>query len=395
MHSDISFETLDEFPFRRLARLLEGVEPPGGRPTLDFSIGEPKHAPPALLAETVAANADLWNRYPPINGTPEFRRAAADWLSARYRLAPDWIDPDRHVLPLAGTKEGLFLLPSGALEPGTKRAALMPDPVYSVYVGAGVLAGLEPVPLPATRATGFLPDLTALSSDLLARTALMTICTPANPQGVIAGADYLEAAITLARRHDFLLVLDECYSEIYDDQPPVGGLQVAHEMGQGLDHLVVMHSLSKRSNAAGLRSGFIAGDDAVIRRFARFRAYGGAVQPMPLMAAATRLWQDEDHVIANRDAYRRKMAIAQRVIGNRFGFFKPEGGFFLWLEVEDSVSATRRLWQEAGLRVLPGAYLTSGPDETGEVGRHYIRLALVHDDQAVEDALNRLIEVLA
>jgi aspartate/methionine/tyrosine aminotransferase len=390
-------DRLAEFPFRRLAALFAREPAPAG-PVLDLAIGEPKHAPPRLLSETVAAHAHLWNRYPPVHGTPEFRAAAAAWLTRRFDLPPEALDPERHVLPLAGTKEGLYLLPSivvDAARAGTAPAVLMPDPVYAVYYGAAVMAGAEPVLLPATAATGFLPDLEALPPELLQRTALAYLCSPANPQGAVAGADYLRRVIRLARQHGFLLVVDECYSELWDRASPPGALAAAWAEDGSFANLVVLHSLSKRSSAPGLRSGFAAGDPAILARFLRLRAYASPVQPLPLMAAATALWQDETHVEANRALYRANFDLAQGRLGGRFGFYRPAGGFFLWLEVGDGEAACRRLWTQGGVKVLPGGYLSPGDGRGGNPGSPYIRVALVDEVATVGRALERLAEVLA
>lgn len=389
-------DRLQEFPFRRLAKLLAGIDPPAGE-TFDLAIGEPQHAPPALLAETVARHAGEWKRYPPVNGTAEFRRAVCAWLARRYALPESALDPERHVLPVAGTKEALFLLPE-VLVPertaGPRPAVLVPNPVYAVYVGAAVLAGADPVYLAAEARTGFLPDLDALSPDLLARTAAFYLCTPANPQGTIADRAYLRRALRLARAHGFVLVVDECYAEIWDREPPPGALEVAWAESCSFENLVVFHSLSKRSSAAGLRSGFVAGDPELLARFLRLRAYAAAVQPLPLMAAATALWSEEAHVAANRALYRRKIDLAERRLSNRFGFYRPPGGFFLWLEVGDGEAAALRLWREAGVRALPGGYLAV-PDARGRnPAERYLRLALVHDEATLARALDRLAAVL-
>ncbi|MGE3743400.1 MAG: aminotransferase class I/II-fold pyridoxal phosphate-dependent enzyme, partial [Geminicoccaceae bacterium] len=374
-------EHLAEFPFRRLAALLAREPAPAG-PTLDLALGEPRHAPPALLAETVAAHAQLWNRYPPVLGTPEFRAAAAEWLTRRFALPPGAVEGDRHICPLAGTKEGLYLLPSLVTSGRGNPAVLMPDPVYAVYFGGATMAGAEPVLLPATAETGFLPDLDALSPTLLDRAVLFYLCTPANPQGAVADLDYLRKAVRLARRHGFLLAVDECYCELWDQEPPPGALEAALAEDGSLDQVVVFHSLSKRSSAPGLRSGFVAGDPAVIRDLVRLRAYASPVQPLPLLAAATALWRDEGHVEANRALYRAKFDLAERRMSNRFGFYRPAGGFFLWLDVGDGEAVCRRLWTEGGLRVLPGAYL-SGGDQATSPGRPYIRVALVDEAATV------------
>ena len=301
------------------------------------------------------------------------------------------------MLPLAGTKEGLFLLPM-AVHNKSKTAntqVLMPNPLYSVYLGAACAAHFEPVVLPACKENGFLPDLDAVTAETWQSTAIFFLCNPSNPQGAVASNDYLARAVSLARDYDFLLCVDECYSELYDQVPPIGALAVAQESSGSFDNVVVMHSLSKRSNAAGLRSGFVAGDAAVLKRFLRLRAYGAAVQPIPVMAAAEALWSDEVHVVANREAYQKKIDLAQRRLGNRYGFYRPPGGFFLWLDVGDGIDVTRRLWSQAAVKVLPGHALTAGASADGkDPGSRYIRVALVHELEMIDEALERMIEVL-
>lgn len=385
-------DRLAAFPFRRLAAMLADLRPPSDRAPIDLSIGEPRHPPPALLAEIVAAHGHLWNRYPPPQGTPEFRAACATWLERRNGLPMGAIDPERQLLPVAGTKEALFLIALLAVD-GSRGSrpplVAMPDPLYAVYYGAAVMAGGEPLCLPATRTSGFLPDLDRLDATTLERLALFYLCSPANPQGAVASADYLHALYRLALDYDFLLVVDECYAEIYYDAPPPGALSVAFGIEPEFRNLLVFHSLSKRSNAAGLRSGFIAGDAAAVRRFLELRAYAAAVQPLPLMAAATRLWQDEEHVEANRQRYRRKFALAEAILGDRFGFYRPAGGFFLWLEVGDGEAFARRAWCEAGVKLLPGAYLSASAGPSAP-GAPYVRAALVDAEPVVETALQRL-----
>ena len=273
---------------------------------------------------------------------------------------------------------------------GARPAILLPNPLYNVYLGAAVMAGAEPVLLTASAETGYLPDLDRLSPALLARTVAFYLCSPSNPQGAAASLDYLGRALELARRHDFLLIADECYAELYTREPPAGALQAAMRLGQSLDHLVVCHSLSKRSSAAGLRSGFVAGDPAVMAGFARLRSYAAAVQPLPVAAAATALWHDEAHVEANRALYRKKFDLAEERLGGRFGFYRPDGGFFLWLTVADGEAVARRLWTEAAIKVLPGAYL-GRPDARGDnPGDGAIRVAMVHDLETTDAALRRI-----
>ncbi len=388
---------LGDYFFRRLAALLEPVAPAEGVEVIDLSIGQPMHPTPALLTETLAANGHLWGRYPPVIGMPDFREAASDWLTWRYDLPDRMLSPDRHVLPVAGTKEALFML-SQLVTPeqkaGAKPAVLMPNPFYNVYLGGAVVAGAEPVLLPVTAETNHLPDLEALDPDLLERTVAFFLCSPANPQGSAASLAYLKEALDLARRHDFLLIMDECYSEIYGGEAPKGGLEAALALGGSLDHLVVCHSLSKRSSAAGLRSGFVAGDPDVLKAFARLRSYGAAVQPLPLMAAATALWRDEEHVRENRDRYREKFDLADRCLSGHFDYTRPDGGFFLWLNVGDSEAITRKLWSKAALKVVPGAYLGYADQNGWNPGAHAIRVALVHDLTTTGEALDRLVETL-
>ncbi len=395
---------LADYPFDRLARLLDGVSAPAGVMPLNLALGEPQHPAPALVERALREHASEWNRYPPPRGTDALRAAMAGWLRRRFDLPDGLIDSDRTVLPVSGTREALFqvaLLTVPERRSGRVPAVCLPNPFYAVYEGAAVIAGAEPVFLDATAASGFLPDLDALeehhaATGLLDRTALFYLCNPANPQGAVAGRDYLRRLVGLARRHGFVLAVDECYSEIYDAVPPPSVLEVA---GGALDGVLVFHSLSKRSSAAGLRAGFVAGDPALMAAFRRLRAYGAAGMPLPVQAAATALWGDEAHVDANRALYRAKVDIAERALGGgaaegRLGFARPAGGFFLWLAVGDGESAARRLWAEQGLRVLPGAYLTRpGADGTNH-GAPYVRVALVHDAATVAGAIGRLAETL-
>lgn len=393
------FTALPEFPFRRLAAMLATVSPPADRPACDLALGEPQHSPPPLLAATLAAHAGLWNKYPPPSGTPAFRRAATDWLTRRFALPEGWLEPDRHVLPVAGTKEALFLVAVAATDGASRHgrpAVLMPNPLYAVYAGAAALARAEPIFLSATPSNGFLPDLAAVPEADLARATVCYLCTPANPQGVVADRGYLRQAIELARRHDFLLVVDECYAEIYDEKAPPSALEVAAELGGSLDRLLVMHSLSKRSNAAGLRSGFIAGDPDFLAHFLRLRAYGGAVQPLPVLAAAAALWNDDAHAEANRALYRAKLDLADAALGGKAGYYRPPGGFFLWLDVGDGIAAAAELWRRHHLKVLPGAYLTAGEHiAADDPGARFIRVAMVHEPAAVAPALQQLVPFVA
>lgn len=407
------------YPFSRLNRLLEGIAPgpspaPDGQPVL-LSLGEPRQRPPDFVAQVLAENADGWGRYPTPRGTVGYRAAAADWLLRRYGLpeeaaAPGGpLDPETAILPLAGTREGLFFaaLALASARPGAPAPkVLVPNPFYHVYMGAALAAGAEPVPVAAkgtsTGASGRLPDVAGLTPELLDRTALCYYCTPSNPQGAVADLARLGELIALARRHDFVLAFDECYAEIYTGRPPPGALQAALPGSSAtaggpagsLDNLLVFHSLSKRSSAPGLRCGFAAGDPRLIQALDDSLRVGGAGVPLPVLAAGEALWRDEAHVTANRALYQEKFAIAERVLGSRFGFRRPEGGFFLWLDVGDGEAAAVELWRRGGLKVVPGAYMAAETPDGENPGRRFIRVALVHEPALVEAALLRLGEIL-
>jgi succinyldiaminopimelate transaminase len=386
-------ERIGDYPFDRLRSLLNPVTPRVNDP-IYLSIGEPQHPPPPIVRDTISENFALWGRYPPMVGSPEFRRAVADWLQLRYGVAPGVVCPDAHILPVSGTREALFMI-ALAVVPESKgsgpAAVLMPNPFYQVYLGAAVIAGAEPVFVPATAETGFLPDFAAAVTD---RCAMAYYCSPANPQGAIASLDTLKSLVRLARERDFVMVFDECYSEIYEHAPPPGGIEACAALGGSLDNVLVFNSLSKRSSVPGLRAGFVAGDARLIKRFTRLRDYGGAPPPLPLLAAATALWKDEAHVGENRALYRKKFAMAAEALDGRCGFYRPDGGFYLWLDVGDGEKAATALWREGGVRVMPGAYLGRTDAHGENPGRRYIRVALVHDLETTERALGRMSAVL-
>ncbi len=397
MQHNPRLDRLGDYAFTRLNTLLAPLSPKANTTPIVMSVGDPLHQPPPFVAEVIARNAQLWNKYPPMAGIPRYREAVAAWLTRRYGLPAGMVSPERNILPVAGTKEGLFLV-AQVVVPETKSGktplCLLPNPYYNVYSGGGVMAGAEPYYLDATSETGFLPDLDAIPEDVLARAAIFYLCSPANPQGSIASLDYFKRAIGLARAHDFLLVVDECYAEIYDKAPPPGGLEAAATLGSDFANIVVFHSLSKRSSAAGLRMGFIAGDAEVIKRFAEIRSYGGCQIPLPIQEAATALWREESHVADNRALYRSKFDTAERVLKGKFAFYRPPGSFFLWLDVGDGEQATLKLWQEAGVRTLPGGYLGRLNERGVNPAWRYIRVALVHDDATIADGLERMVRVL-
>lgn len=367
------FSDLPEYAFPRLRALLDH-HAPGGAP-LAMTIGEPKHAFPAWLGSVLADNLAGFGVYPPNEGAPELLAAISGWTGRRYGVA----HPVSGLMVANGTREALFntLI---ALCPETKRGArpvvLVPNPFYQVYAVAALAVSAEPHYVNATAATGFLPDYRSLAPDVLDRTAIAWICSPANPQGAVASAEYLADLLDLAEKHDFKVFCDECYSEIWRDAPPPGLLEVAAAKGADPERVVVFNSLSKRSNVPGLRSGFVAAGTQAMGRIRQLRAYSGAPLPLPLQRVAEWLWSDETHVAENRAMYQDKFRDAAAVLGGLQGVTLPEGGFFLWLPVADGEAAALTLWQKTGVRVLPGAYLARDT-ATGNPGKDYIRVALV------------------
>ncbi len=398
MSSDRLQPLLTLHPFTRLNTLLQGLQPGGPDQPLSFSVGEPQMTPPPILGEVLQQQFGQWAKYPQAPGTPEFRAAVRDWLVRRYRLPPAMIDADKHVLPVAGSREALFMIALSAVPEwsgGSRPAVLMPNPFYHVYAGAAAIAGAEPVFLPTSAETGFLPDIDSIAPSVLERTALAYICSPANPQGAVASLDDLQRWIELARRHGFVIAFDECYAEIYDRIAPAGGLEACARLGGDLNNVIAFHSLSKRSGVPGLRSGFVAGDARLIQRNAQLINYGGVAVPYPILAASTALWRDEAHVEISRQRYRANFETADEILGPAFGFARPAGGFFLWLDVGDGEIAARRLWAEAGIRVLPGAYMGRPNDRGVNPGQRYVRVALVYDTKTTAAGLRRMRDVLA
>lgn len=392
-------EAMTDHTFKRLADLLVDVQPRANVPPINLSVGEPQLQPPPFVMEIAERHRTDWNVYPSFYGTPALRKACAAWATRRFGLAPDAIDPDRQIAIVAGTREGLYSAATLAVTPddkgGPKPYALMPNPFYQVYFGAATFAGAEPYFLPATRKTGFLPDLDAIPAEVLARTQLFYLCSPSNPQGAVADLEYLKKALLLARKHDFLLVMDECYSELYyTEEPPPGGLSAAKALGGSLDNLIVFNTLSKRSSSPGLRQGFAVGLVHTITMLNRLRSYGAAASPLAVMDAATACWSDEEHVVKMRQHYQRLYDMAERVLKDRYGFYRPAGGFYLWLDVGDGEAACRKLWGEAAVRVLPGAYMTKPNPDGSNDGKPYIRIALVGELEPTEAALTRLARVL-
>jgi len=386
-------------PFVRLRELLADT-PPGQSP-ISLAVGEPQHPIPTFVATILAAHVAEFGRYPMNRGLDEFAVAVGQWLDRRYKL-PRKVDPANEVLVLNGTREGLFLAGIAARnyvgpragKLSKKPAVLIPNPFYAAYSAGAIAADCEPVYLPATAATGFLPDLDALGEDLLARTVAFYLASPSNPQGAVADRTYLDKLTALARRFGFLVLSDECYCEIYSGRPPAGMLEAA---GADFQNVVVFHSLSKRSSLPGLRVGFAAGDREFLASFLELRNVAAPQVPTPLQHVAIATYNDEEHVEDNRRLYREKFDLADQIIGGRYNYRRPAGGFFLWLDVSaqgGSEAVTERLWREAGLRVVPGRYLAREQADGSNPGADYIRVAMVQDKAITAEALHRLVAVL-
>jgi N-succinyldiaminopimelate aminotransferase len=384
------FSNLPDYAFPRLRKLLD-AHAPGGE-TISMTIGEPRHPMPDFVAPILAANIDGFAVYPANDGTPELLDAIAGWIKRRFgaELGSD------QLMTLNGTREGLYnacIALSPESKNGKKPVVLMPNPFYQVYAVAALTVGAEPCYVPATAATGFLPDYAALPAAVLDRVTVAYICSPANPQGAVASRSYWTQLLALAEKHDFVIFADECYSEIWRSAPPVGVLDVAQSVGADPERVFSFHSLSKRSNLPGLRSGFVAGGRKGIAEMRKLRSFAGAPLPLPLQKVSEACWRDDAHVAASLALYQEKFAAADAIFSGLQGFECPEGGFFLWLPVHDGEEAALKLWRETGVRVLPGAYLSR--EANGEnPGKAYLRVALVAPKEEMQRGLIQLRDCL-
>ena len=382
-------------PFIRLTELLAPYQP--GKPLITLSLGEPQHPLPDFVGPVLAKHIADFGRYPLAKGIEPFRKAAATWLGDRFTL-PRPIDPESELLVLNGSREGLFFAALTAVRyvgarPG-KPAILMPNPFYPVYGAGARAAGCEQIYLPTTVENGFLPDLDAIDEATLARTVAFYIASPANPQGSIASRDYFTRLKSLADRHGFVILSDECYSEIYTREVPGSALECA---GPDFTRVVAFQSLSKRSNLPGMRVGFAAGDRKFLSLFLELRNVAAPQVPVPLQNVAAVAYGDEAHVEENRRLYRIKFDLADQILGNRYGYRRPEGGFCVWLDTSqlgDDVAVTLKLYKEAGVRVVPGSYLARLQPDGFNPGAGFIRLALVQDGETTAEALHRLVATL-
>ena len=384
---------LQPYPFERLNALKAGVVPAGSQPHIALYIGEPKHPTPGVVTEALLEHLHGLSAYPTTKGSAALRSAVAQWLTRRFALPPGAVDPERHILPVNGTREALFAFAQAVVDRARAPAVLMPNPFYQIYEGAAVLAGAQPWYVPCSAATGWAPDFDAVPDAVWQRCQLLYLCSPGNPTGAVLGLSEFERLIALADRHDFVIASDECYSEIYADEsaPPPGLLQAAARLGRtDWRRCVAFHSLSKRSNAPGLRSGFVAGDAAVLERFLLYRTYHGCAMSLPVQAASERAWRDEAHVVANRAAYREKFDAVLRILGDCLEVERPAAGFYLWPRTPlDDTEYARGLYAHENVTVLPGSFLSRAAGGANP-GAGRIRIALVAPLDECAEAAQRI-----
>ncbi|MDH5357292.1 MAG: succinyldiaminopimelate transaminase [Gammaproteobacteria bacterium] len=387
---------LHPYPFEKLAQLKAGCMPPENLTHIALSIGEPKHPTPGFITEAVIEHLHGLSIYPTTAGTIALRQTIASWLDNRFHLAGN-IDASTQVLPVNGTREALFSFAQAVIDRESKPLVVMPNPFYQIYEGATILAGAEPYFLNCNPENNFIPDFNSVSADIWDRCQLLYLCSPGNPTGAVVDLATLTSLIELAHRHDFIIASDECYSEIYFDenQPPIGLLEAAVKAGyHDFSHCVVFHSLSKRSNAPGLRSGFVAGDAKVLKDFLRYRTYHGCAMPPATQSASIVAWQDEDHVTYNRELYREKFDAVLEILSPIMNVSLPQAAFYLWAETPiTDTDFARRLFDEHNVTVLPGSFLARDTDN-GNPGQNRIRMALVAPLSECIDAAHRIRQLI-
>jgi len=385
-------DRLNPYPFERLRDLFATVAPPRDREPVNLGIGEPKQDPPAFVLDTIEARRADFARYPTTGGTPDLQAACGRWAESRFGLGERPLTPGEEIIPVNGTREALFGIAQAVVGAKAEPAVAMPNPLYQIYEGAALFAGAEPIYVAVDPGTG-LPDYTGLDEGTLQRLELVYVCSPANPTGGVMSAEDYRQLLALADRYDFIIAADECYSEIYPDEenPPAGLLEVAAAEGRtDFRRCLVFHSLSKRSNLPGLRSGFVAGDGELIRQFLRLRTYQGNATPLPLQAGAAAAWGDEAHVRANREAYRERFAAVLEILAPVLEVSAPQGGFYLWPRVPGGGETfARELYAREGITVLPGAYLSREVDGHNP-GADFVRIALVDELDRCIDAAHRI-----
>ncbi|MEI6707449.1 MAG: succinyldiaminopimelate transaminase [Methylococcales bacterium] len=372
---------LHPYPFEKLAQLKHGIVPPADKSPIVLSIGEPAHATPEIIKQALLENISGLSNYPTTKGIPELRQAIADWIAKRFHVS---VDANSQVLPVSGTREALFSFAQCLIDASSKPVVIMPNPFYQIYEGAALLAGAQPYFLNTTQDTDYLPDFDSVPESVWQRCQLIYICSPANPSGSVMSQAEQEKLLRLAEKYNFVIASDECYSELYDDEnnPPVGLLETAWQMGNTeFKRCVVFHSLSKRSNAPGLRSGFVAGDADILQQYFQYRTYQGCAMPLPTQYASISAWQDESHVIENRRLYREKFTAFIDSLADVCEIKRPPASFYVWLKIPDNIALndtefTQQLFAQQNVTVLAGSFLSREFQGCNPAARH-VRIALV------------------
>lgn len=395
MNPDLN--ALHPYPFEKLAALKASLTPPAEREHISLTIGEPQHAPYSAALDALVAHQNDMARYPATNGLPALRETIASWATQRFGLAG--LDAERQVVPVNGTREAIFAFVQAALDRSRSASVAVPNPFYQIYEGATLLAGGTPLYLDCTAANDFRPDFSAVDAATWRNVQIVFICSPGNPTGAVTPLDEFKQLIALADEHDFIIASDECYSELYLDEntPPPGLLQACAELGRDdYRRCVVFHSLSKRSNLPGLRSGFVAGDADLLTPFKRYRTYHGCAMSLPLQHASIAAWQDETHVRANRDAYRAKFSAVTDILAPVMEFPTPQASFYLWPAVPegDDIAFTQRLYTEQNVSVLPGSLMGRPGQNGNNPGAGRLRLALVAELEPTVEAAKRLRQLI-
>lgn len=390
-----NLDRLHPYPFEKLAKLKAGISVPEHLTPISLGIGEPKHPSPEFVKQVIADNLDKLANYPTTKGTDELRTAIADWATRRFQLKEGTLDPAHHIVPVNGTREAIFALVQAVIDSSKPAAVVSPNPFYQIYEGAAFLAGADPVYLPCDAGNGFIPDFDRVPESVWQQCQILFLCSPGNPSGAVIGRDTLARVIELADTHDFLIASDECYSELYPDegQPPEGLLQTCAALGRhDFSRCIVFHSLSKRSNLPGLRSGFVAGDAKVLQGYLKYRTYHGCAMPIHNQLASIAAWQDEDHVRENRAAYRAKFEAVVPILREVMDVDFPDAGFYLWPETPmDDETFARELSAQQNVHVLPGRYLSRTIDGHNP-GENRVRMALVAPLEECVEAANRIVE---
>ncbi len=390
-----ALKKLQPYPFERLRTLLAGAQPPASLPHISMYIGEPRHPSPPLVVEALTKNMEGLGSYPLTAGIPQLREAIASWLTRRFKLPTGSVSPENMVIPVNGTREALFAFVQAMTDASKQPLLVMPNPFYQIYEGAALLAGAEPYFMPNDSEHDVLPDLDRVPAEVWKRCQILFLCSPSNPTGAVASIEYLQHALRLAERYDFVVASDECYSEIYFDEanPPAGLLQAAAAAGNtSYERCVVFHSLSKRSSVPGLRSGFVAGDAKLLKPFLLYRTYHGSAMPPPAQFASIAAWNDETHVLENRNLYRQKFAAVLPILREVISVEMPQASFYLWPQVDNDERFTRELFEQQHITLLPGSYIARPMPDGSNPGRGRVRISLVAKVPECVEAASRIRE---